>query len=62
MAIVANTYLTYSAIGMREDLSDIIDNISPTETLFLSACKKVKAKSRKFEWQTDSLSAAAANA
>ena len=32
MAIIANTFLTYSAIGMREDLSDVIDNISPTET------------------------------
>ena len=50
MAIVANTFLTYNAVGMREDLSDLIDNISPTETVFMSACKKVKAKARKFEW------------
>lgn len=43
MTIVANTFLTYSAIGMREDLADFIDNVSPTETVFMTACKKVKA-------------------
>lgn len=43
MTIVANTFLTYSAIGMREDLADFIDNVSPTETLFYSALKKTKA-------------------
>lgn len=50
MAIATNTFLTYSAVGMREDLADLIDNISPTETVFMSACKKTKAKARKFEW------------
>ena len=34
MAVVTNTFTTYAAIGMREDLSDIIDNISPTDTPF----------------------------
>lgn len=43
MTIVANTFLTYSAIGLREDLADFIDNVSPTETVFMTACKKVKA-------------------
>jgi hypothetical protein len=42
MAIIANTFLTYSAIGMREDLSDVIDNISPTDTPLYSALKKSK--------------------
>ncbi len=32
MAVVTNTFTTYTAIGQREDLSDVIDNISPTET------------------------------
>lgn len=62
MAIVANTFTTYAAIGMREDLSDIIDIISPTDTPVLSALKKSKAKGRFFEWQTDALAAAANNA
>jgi hypothetical protein len=34
MAIVSNTFLTFSAIGNREDLSDTIYNISPTDTPF----------------------------
>ena len=42
MAIIANTFTTYDAIGMREDLSDVISNISPTATVFMSACKKGK--------------------
>src|SRR3546814_15400980 len=62
MAVVTNTFTTYDAIGMREDLSDVIDNIAPTDTPFLSALKKDKCKSRFFEWQTASLSAAANNA
>lgn len=62
MAIVANTFTTYAAIGQREDLSDIIDLISPTDTPVLSALRKSKASARLFEWQTDALAAAANNA
>jgi len=36
MAIVANTFTRYSAIGIREDLSNVIYNISPEETPFIS--------------------------
>lgn len=62
MAIVTNTLTTYSAIGMREELGDIIDNISPTATPFYSALKKGKCLSRRPEWLTDSLATAANNA
>ncbi|MCX2894338.1 DUF5309 domain-containing protein [Stenotrophomonas lactitubi] len=62
MAVLANTFTTYAAIGQREDLSDIIDMISPTDTPFLSSLKKSKASARFFEWQTDALDAAANNA
>ena len=44
MAIVANTFQTYTAIGNREDLSDIIYNISPTDTPFMSSIGKEKQK------------------
>jgi hypothetical protein len=30
MAFITNTFSTYTAVGLREDLSDIIYNISPT--------------------------------
>ena len=36
MAVPTNTRLTFDAVGIREDLSDIIYNISPTDTPFLS--------------------------
>ena len=51
------TYQTYTAIGQREDLSDVIYNISPTETPFLNSVGKTKATAVYHEWQTDSLAA-----
>jgi hypothetical protein len=55
-------FRTYAAIGLREDLSDIIYNIAPTDTPFMSTIGKTKATAVYHEWQTDSLAAAAANA
>ena len=52
------TYQTYTAIGMREDLSDVIYNIAPTDTPFFSSVGKTKATAVLHEWQTDSLAAA----
>jgi hypothetical protein len=53
------TYQTYTAIGIREDLSDVIYNISPTETPLMSSIGKTKATATYHEWQTDALAAAA---
>jgi hypothetical protein len=61
MAIVTNAFTTYSAIGIREDLSDVIYDISPTETPFQSNIAKVSATQKKHEWQTDSLATATSN-
>ena len=55
-------FRTYAAVGMREDLSDVIYNISPTDTPFMSSIGKTKATAVYHEWQTDSLAAAASNA
>jgi hypothetical protein len=55
-------FRTYAAVGLREDLSDIIYNIAPTDTPFMSTVGKTKATAVYHEWQTDSLAAAAANA
>jgi len=52
------TYTAHSAIGQREDLTDVIYNISPTETPFMSSIGKTKATAVYHEWQTDSLAAA----
>lgn len=46
----------------REDLIDVVTNISPTDTPFLSSLGKVKATAAYHEWSTDSLATAAANA
>lgn len=61
MAIVANTFTRYSAIGIREDLSNVIYNISPEETPFISNIGRENVKNTYFEWQTDSLAAASAS-
>lgn len=61
MAQPSNTFSTYDAIGNREDLSDIIHDISPAETPFLSALPKNSATSTKHEWQKHSLTAASSS-
>jgi len=61
MAVPTNTRETYGAVGIRDDLSDIIYNISPTDTPFLNGVGKGTASNTLFEWQTDDLDAAAAN-
>ena len=58
MAQPADTFSTYDAVGNREDLADIIDMISPTDTPFLNGIAKTTATSTKTEWQTDALAAA----
>ena len=51
-------YNAHTAIGQREDLTDVIYNISPTEVPFMSSIGKTKATAVYHEWQTDSLAAA----
>lgn len=58
MAQPSNTHSSYDAVGNREDLSDIIYDISPTETPVLSSIPRTKATGTKHEWQTHSLTAA----
>ena len=58
MAQPSETFDTYDSIGEREDLSDVIYNISPTDTPFLSSAAKTQATAVLHEWQTDSLAAA----
>lgn len=62
MAQPTNTLDSYDIVGIREDLSNKIDMISPEETPFYSKCGTEAAKNTFVEWQTDSLRAAAANA
>jgi len=61
MAVPTNTRETYGAIGVREDLSNIIYNISPMDTPFVNGCGRGSCDNTLFEWQTDELKAAASN-
>jgi hypothetical protein len=54
----SSTFSSYDAVGNREDLSDIVYNVDPTETPYLSSMPKGKATSTKHEWQTRALTAA----
>jgi hypothetical protein len=62
MTIVASTFTTYSAKGIREDLSNVITNIAPEETPFQSNIGRETISNTLFEWQTDTLADAGSNA
>jgi len=62
MAQPTNTFDSYDAKGIREDLSDVIYDISPEETPFYTACAKAKASNTLHEWQTDALRSSGDNA
>lgn len=53
------TTTTYGQVGVREDLSDAIYNIAPTDVPYTTSIQKgKKASNRVIEWQTDTLAAA----
>lgn len=58
MTIVTNTFQTFQSIGNREELSDIIYNISPTATPCMQNAGRGKIDNVFFEWQTDALASA----
>ena len=55
MAIVANTFTSFDAKGIRESLADVIANIAPEEVPFQSNVGTENVTNTFFEWQTDSL-------
>ena len=55
MAKVTNAFDTYSATSDREDLSNIIYNISPMQTPFMSSIGKRSINNVVFDWQTEVL-------
>lgn len=62
MTVPANTFVSTAAIGNREDLSNTIYRIAPTDTPFMSMIAKGTADATKHEWQTQALATAANNA
>jgi hypothetical protein len=61
MTIVSNTFTTYSAKGIREDLSNVITNIAPEETPYQSNIGRETISNTLFEWQTDTFADAGNN-
>jgi hypothetical protein len=53
-------FQTYETVGIKEDISEIISNITPTKTPFQSAIGNEKTTQTVFQWQQDSLRAVAA--
>ena len=62
MATPANAVSTVNINGQREDLIDVIYNIDPYDTPFLSATPTGTATALTHEWQTDELRAPGVNA
>lgn len=58
MTIYTGTVQTFAMAGIREDLSDVISNISPMEVPFYSMARKGMAKNRSPEWLKDTLAVA----
>jgi hypothetical protein len=58
MAVPINTTKTYDVAGRREDLTDVIHDVSPTDTPFMTAIGKGSATHTNHEWQTDALAPA----
>jgi len=56
---VSGVYTAVSAVGIREDLDDVISRIDPTETPFFSSIGKTKASAKYHEFQIQKLAAAA---
>jgi hypothetical protein len=57
--MVTTTYQTVRQVGVREDLTDDISDISPMETPYFSMLRKGKpAKNVYIEWQKDALASA----
>jgi len=61
MAQATGTTDSYQQAGLREDLWDVISNISPMERPFTSNIDRISAKARTHEWLTDSLATASSN-
>ena len=62
MAALTNTFRTSDAVGIREDLSDVVSRITPEDTPIYSMADKEGAKNTHPEWEIDTLRSPAQNA
>jgi hypothetical protein len=59
---MANEFSSFDVVGKKEDVSDIITNITPTKAPFTSLTKSESVHNTLFQWQEDVLRDPAANA
>ena len=59
--VAASKSYDLSGGALKEDLEDIVYDISPMDTWFMTTAARAKAKSTTHEWLTDSLASPAAN-
>ena len=57
-----STLTSYTTVGQKEDVSDILSSISPFDTPMQAMCKNEKISARTFSFLEDSLAAAGVNA
>ena len=62
MPTVSGTLSTFDQVGKREDFEDLIYDISPTQTPFLSSIGTSTADATLHQWMQDSLAAVGVNA
>lgn len=55
-------FTSYDVVGTKEDVSDVISNIAPTDTPFTSSIGSETVKNKLFEWQEDDLASVTVNA
>ncbi len=61
MAIVTNTFQSTSAVGNREELSDVVNRITPEDSPIYSLIGSTSCKTTHPEWEYEELDAPAAN-
>lgn len=61
MAVTADTYLTFDTNGRKESFDNLVYNVAPTETPFVSSIGRKAIYNTRHQWQTDNLAAAANN-
>lgn len=62
MAALPNTFQSTAAVGNREELSDVVNRITPEDTPIYSMIEKGKASSTNPQWEIDELADPAENA
>jgi hypothetical protein len=61
MPTVANTLNTYDQVGKKEDFEQVIYDITPTQTPFLSSIGSSTAEATLHQWMQDSLASVGSN-